>query len=383
MALDRRSFLAQLCSGVAGLASGSATPSRRPMSNAAEPRIRNPYEKLSENAQWLSGEVHTHVNKALTAPRLYDYGQDASAIYEAARSEKLDFVAMSVEVVETNGGVEQFGDASAKNRHGVIGIPAREIQNNLYSSGHYFDEPGADFLHVLTLGESNSGLSICAHPRFYEMAAGEKESWPGMKASLLSPGEGGRLEKLRATGIEVFNGHTLATLERQGRKELYTDYDEICWDELLMAGLLCWGFAANDAFVAPRGYKRFSPLGRVHVAAEQRDAISILDALKHGRFYSSTGVIIAPPRVQAARDGRVSIMVRAEENVTWSAKIHMPTAAEAVRLVTLHADDAPTATFEIDPGWAYIRVQCTSTINAWRRAWLQPIFNANLFGRRA
>jgi hypothetical protein len=317
----------------------------------------------------------------VTAPHPYQYGEGAGAIYEAARNEGLDFVAMSVEVLEANGGVEQFGDVRAENTNGVIGIPAREIQNNLFSDRPYFEERGAEFLHVLTLGGPNSRLSICAHPRFYEMTAGEEGSWAGMKSALLSPHRAGHLGGLNVSGIEIFNGHTLATLERQGRKELYTDYDESCWDELLMAGMRCWGFAANDAFVSPGGYKRFSPLGRVHVAACERNEASILETLAQGRFFSSTGVRIAPPRVDAAPDGRVSIAVRAEENVNWVAKIHRPSTEGVARLLTLHAKDAPTARFEIDPGWSYVRVQCRSTRNSWRRAWLQPIINDDLFGR--
>ena len=201
-------------------------PARAAMKKSARLRIRNPYEELSFDTAWLTGEVHTHVNKSLTAPHPYQYGQDAGVIYEAARNEKLDFIAMSVEVVEANGGVEQFGDVRAENTHGVIGIPAREIQNNLFSNQPYFEEQGSEFLHVLTLGGTNNQLSICAHPRFYEMAAGEEGSWAGMKSALLSPHRAGRLGGLDVSGLEIFNGHTLATLERQGRKELYTDYDE-------------------------------------------------------------------------------------------------------------------------------------------------------------
>jgi hypothetical protein len=352
----------------------------RPATSAPGFGIFNPYEELSDRSAPLTGEIHTHVNKGLTAPRPYQYGEDAGAIYAAARGERLDFVAMSVEVVEKNGGVEQFGDVRAENTHGVIGLPAREIQNNLYSSRPYFEEAGADFLHVLTLGDATNGISICAHPRFYEMAGGEKGSWGAMKSALLSPDEGGLLEKMDVRGIEIFNGHTLATLQDQGRRDLYKDYDETCWDDLLMAGMLCWGFAANDAFVTPGGYARFSPLGCVRVFGAERSAVLILDALKQGRFYSSTGVVVAPPQVQVSNDGRLRIIARAQENVDWAAIVCAPRGAGHSGLQTLRVASAPRAAFKIEPGWSYVRVQCTSTANPWRRAWLQPIVNGLVFG---
>jgi hypothetical protein len=321
------------------------------------------------------------VSKARGSSHAYQHGPDAAAVYEAAKSEKLDFVAMSVEVTDTSGGIEQFGDVSAESTHGVIGIAAREIQNNLLGARPYFDEDGSEFLHVLTLDDAGSRLSICAHPRFYEMLGGEAQSWARMKAALLSPRPGGRLDGLVVSGIEIFNGYTLATLKRQRREQLYKDYDEACWDELLTQGMLCWGFAANDAFVEPGGYRPFSPFGRVFVAVEERSAAAIVSALKLGRFYSSTGVRLELPRVQTVQDGRTRITVRADQEVHWSAKAQRETGGGNSGLDTLSVRATPEATFEIEPPWSYVRIQCESTADPWRRAWLQPIIDQRAFGR--
>jgi hypothetical protein len=380
MALDRRAFLVQVGSGFAGAAASSVAFAQPSVTASAPEHIRNPYERLSSRVTWLSGEVHTHVSKARGSSHRYEHGPDAAAVYLAAKSEKLDFVAMSVEVTDSNGGIEQFGDVSAEHTHGVIGIPAREIQNNLFGARRYFDEDGSEFLHVLTLEHSGARLSICAHPRFYEMVGGEAQTWTRMKAALLSPRPGGHLEGLGVSGIEIFNGYTLATLKRRGREHLYKDYDEACWDELLTQGRLCWGFAANDAFVEPGGYRTLSPFGRVFVAVEERSAAAILNALKAGRFYSSTGVTLEAPRVRILQDGRLRIGVRADQEVHWSAKAQRKTGGGNSVPDTLSVRATPEALFDIEPPWSYVRIQCESTADPWRRAWLQPIIDQRAFG---
>lgn len=381
MALDRRAFLVKVGSGFAGAAASSVTFAKPSLPPAAAERIRNPYEPLSSRVTWLSGEVHTHVRKARGSSQPYGHGPDAAAVYEAAKSEKIDFVAMSVEVTDSSGGIEQFGDVSAENTHGVIGIPAREIQNNLFGARRYFDEDGSEFLHVLTLEHSGARLSLCAHPRFYEMVGGEPQSWTRMKAALLSPRPGGRLEALGVSGIEIFNGYTLATLKRRGREHLYKNYDEACWDELLTQGRLCWGFAANDAFVEPGGYRQFSPFGRVVVAVEERSAAAIVNALRDGRFYSSTGVTLDAPRVEPLQDGRLRIVVRADQEVHWSAKAQRKSGGGNSVPDLLLVRATAEATFDIEPPWSYVRIQCESTADPWRRAWLQPIIDRSAFTR--
>jgi hypothetical protein len=381
MALDRRAFLVQVGSGFAGAAALSVALAQPSVNAVSTQRIRNPYEQLSSRVMWLSGEVHTHVSKARGSSLLYEHGPDAATVYEAAKGEKLDFVAMSVEVTDSDRGIEQFGDISAENTHGVIGIAAREIQNNLFGARRYFDEEGSEFLHVLTLEHSGSRLSICAHPRLYEMVGAEAQSWTRMKAALLSPQPSGKLDALGVSGIEIFNGYTLATLKRKGREHLYKDYDEACWDELLTQGLLCWGFAANDGFVEPGGYRPFSPFGRVFVAVEEHSAAAILNALEVGRFYSSTGVKLHAPRVQTLENGRVRITVRADQEVHWSVKAQRKTVRGSSSLDTFPIRATREATFDIEPPWSYVRIQCESTADPWRRAWLQPIIDQSAFGR--
>jgi hypothetical protein len=257
--------------------------------------------------------------------------------------------------------------------HGVTAIPAREIQNNLYGREPYFREPAAEFLHVLTL---EGGLSIVAHPRFYDMVGGETDSWRGIRDAVVNPQREGRLAALAPLGTEIFNGYTLSVLKRRGQAAMYGDYDESCWDELLMRGRRMYGFAANDAFVEDLDYARFAPLGCVYVAGAENTAEAIVAALRLGRFYASTGIRLdaRPLTVERAGDG-YRLRVAAEEPVAWSAKLF-----DGAILRTLQAPAGRTAEFAFGGAWRYLRVQCQAPGDPWRRAWLQPITHPRWFG---
>jgi len=84
------------------------------------------------------------------------------------------------------------------------------------------------------------------------------------------------------TGIEVHNGHygIPAALE-QGKVPRYTHI----WDELLSMGHRIWGFAGDDF----HDHEDFSN-AFLMVRARDRTTAAILDSLRHGRFYASTGL---------------------------------------------------------------------------------------------
>jgi hypothetical protein len=339
----------------------------------AGPLVLNPYQAIPAGAAWLRGELHSHVGKADDGGVLCESGAEAGLVYRAAAAAQLDFVALSVEVTASCGGAERGADDAL----GVIGIAAREIQNNLYGPEPYFSEPGAAYLHVLTLGRS--GLSICVHPRFYDMIEDRRTSWSDIRSALLAPLPGGSLESLGVAGIEIYNGYTLAVLRERGQESLYRDYDESCWDEVLMSGRLLWGFAANDGFVASQDYKTLSPLGTVLVAVEEKSPSGIVAALAQGRFYSSTGIGLAKqPMAVAEGGGALRIAVAAEEEVHWTALIGRRVDGVA-RLDRLAVPNAAQAEFAVEPGWAYVRVQCQGVRDPWRRAWLQPIVDRTRF----
>jgi hypothetical protein len=323
------------------------------------------------------------VNKARGSNKSYDDGRPAATIYAGAESAELQFVCMSVDV-NLFKGVERFGDVGTGEQNGVIGIPAREIQNNYFAPEFldmdYFSEAGSEYLHVLTIGEG--GISICAHPRYYELVKCKPGgSWANIKAALLHPQANGNLERLNVCGVEIFNGFTMERLKNKARQHCYSDYDEICWDEMLMEGKLYWGFAGNDSYFGPGDtFADFSPLGVVYVAVPPSGtATEILDALRHGRFYSSTGVMLAEePLMVTVKNKKLQIETSASTVVNWTAKVFEHTAC-GWSLRSQHAPNTRQATFEMPERWKYVRAQCCSVDNPWQRAWLQPITNKEFF----
>lgn len=345
-------------------------------------RISNPYGRSAN--RWLKGEIHSHVKKAAGSTAVYGDGVHSSTIYAAAREVGLDFVCMSVDVTLENGGVNRFGDVGTGLENGVTGISAREIQNNAFGAllgDRFFRESGADYLHVLTLG-GETGISICAHPLYYELANVKSGGcWRDIRKALLSPCEGGPLEGLHVSGIEIYNGFTMDRLRAQRQEYRYSSYEESCWDEMLMEGKLYWGFAGNDSFFhATNDFNSFSPRGTVYAAVQEGQAGGdIVDALRRGRFYSSTGVELADtPIAVIQRDMSLTINVKASRMVNWTATVFQHS-ERGWRLNCHYAPKAKEAMFTIAGEWKYVRVQCESVEDPWERAWLQPITNKAYF----
>lgn len=377
------------------LKSAAAGPSLSPAPRASL-RINNPYETLA--GRWLKGDPHCHVDWGIstggpgrTTRAEFCDGHCAADIYAAAAAAGLDFVCMSVDVLDSKGGTAFFGDVG-KPPGNVIGIPAQEIQNNYYFDGtidgqgkSFFSEAGARFLHVLTLG-GPGGLSLCAHPLYYELGNYRAGGcWDDIKEALLNPDAGGALAGLEVRGVEIYNGFTLRKAREQSRDnaEAYQEcFDEGCWDDLLEKGRLCWGFAGNDSFFgADDCFDSFTPLGLVHVSVPQGAAAAdVLGALDAGRFYSSTGVELAAEPLEAVVDGNtLRVEVSARSPVDWCARIYQRVDG-TWRRTRAEVENSTSAAFEVSGDeWKYLRISCRSRRDCLQRAWLQPITNQRYF----
>ncbi len=96
--------------------------------------------------------------------------------------------------------------------------------------------------------------------------------------------------------IEVYNSHYSRPLRTEpGPNPLYTD----TWDELLTRGLRVWGLANDDSH-DPVDFGRTATFANV----TDFSAASLLEALKAGRFYGTTG-----PRLEevSVKDDFISI----------------------------------------------------------------------------
>jgi hypothetical protein len=102
-------------------------------------------------------------------------------------------------------------------------------------------------------------------------------------------------------GIEVFNGHYNRPHRVYGSANpLYTRH----WDALLTRGLRAWGFANDDSH-DPHDFHATATLA----CPRERTAEGLLAALKEGRSYASTGLLMESVELVGAR---ISVRLRSE-----------------------------------------------------------------------
>jgi hypothetical protein len=159
------------------------------------------------------------------------------------------------------------------------------------------------------------------------------------------------LEQLRDwreyTGLEIYNG----VVERLEGSAICTNK----WDMLLSGGKCVWGYANDDSHAADGDVG----LGWNMVYAEEKSARGILDSLRRGRCYASTGVRITGIRVEGA-----SIRIESEN---------------ADRIVALQRwakrfakSEGNVLEVTVEPGMKYVRFECYGRGGA--MAWTQPFF---------
>lgn len=121
------------------------------------------------------------------------------------------------------------------------------------------------------LGRCDGLLTVVCHPRPRK----HSQYWTPDMIYNLDP---------RPLGMEVFNGHYNHPLQLwRDTNPLYTDI----WDELLSRGARLWGFA-NDDFHDPPDFGKAYNMACV----KEISPASVLEALKAGRFYATTGLLL-------------------------------------------------------------------------------------------
>ena len=228
---------------------------------------------------WLRGNLHAHSDRS---------DGDASPLEVARwyRSHGYDFLVISDHNLQVP--VEAVARQLAGEGHDLLLIPGEEVTT-------WWPNPHRTLaLHVGAIGatrtlgpaggqsvrevlevslrrvEDAAGLAILNHPNFWNS---------------VTPDDLLALPNL--THLEIFNGHPLTYSEG-------TDHlppVEESWDRLLTAGHRVFGVAVDDA----HDYREFGPglrnpgRGWVWVAARDRTHRAVMEALRTGRFYCSTG----------------------------------------------------------------------------------------------
>jgi hypothetical protein len=199
-------------------------------------------------------------------------------------------------------------------------------------------EPLADRQQMIDAVAGQGGLTVMNHPnwgpRFNHFPQEQLEQLDG------------------AIGLEIYNG----VIERLEGAALATDR----WDLLLSQGKRAWGLGNDDAHGPAE-----TGLAWTTVQARARTPEAVLEALRAGRFYASTGVTIDAVRV----DGP-AVTVETRD-------------AQRIRFVTRwgvirHTVEGNRATWEAPDGrdaqetLRYVRVECYG--RGGLAAWTQPLY---------
>jgi hypothetical protein len=291
-------------------------------------KLTHPYRNLS-GGEWLKGNLHAHTTRS-------DGKADPQTVIDTYAALGHDFLMLSDHEVLTS--AKHYRQ---RNRRGLILVPGLEIAGGPHLL--YVDAPRAlspkqgrqellNRIHALAVPRGR-GFAIMNHPNwgstFEHASMAQLREWVGY------------------AGIEIYNG----VINRLDGSPYALDK----WDMLLAAGRRVWGFANDDSHLGAVE----SGLGWNVAYVRQRSVRGVVEALRKGCFYASTGVTIRRIRV---RGGRVRVETDRAERIV------------ALRDVGRRFETVDRDWIEVEaPANArYIRFECWGRGEA--RAWTQPFF---------
>jgi hypothetical protein len=158
--------------------------------------------------------------------------------------------------------------------------------------------------------------------------------------------------------VEVATGHCLVP---NAGDETHPS-TEVIWDSLLTSGGQVWGVASDDAHHFQSWGESFSNPGRgwLQVEAESARVGDVLESLRAGRFYASSG--------RELSDYEASSSELCLELAGDSATIELIGPGGGV----LETVSGERAQFRLTAAGAYARVRATASDG--RQLWTQPVF---------
>lgn len=220
--------------------------------------IKNPYNK---KGIWLKGNLHTHT---VNSPCGH---YDLNRVIEMYTSYKMkyDFLAITDHFHLTE--LEDFKGIDDIILFSGVEYKYRDYQTLGINITEYIDDERdfANHQQLFKAVESQGGINIICHPHAFT-----DDYWPAEKL----------LDLNNYTGIEIYNNNV--KFDNKGRATA-TDL----WDTLLSKGRKIWGFANDDMHIFQRCGGAFNM-----VLAAEKTPEAILDAIKEGSFYGSTGIFL-------------------------------------------------------------------------------------------
>ncbi len=287
-------------------------------------KIINPYEGLSKG-QWLRGNLHCHSTRS-------DGARPPQGVIDDYARRGYDFLMLSDHDVFS--APEDYAKWDAR---GMLLINGNEVSANgvhvLHVDADRRIEPHKRRQQVFEEINKTKGFAIVAHPNW----TGSFDHCPAERM----------LEWTGYLGVEVYNG-----LVEWHPGSAYGD-DK--WDMALVEGKRIWGFANDDSH---RGVNDIE-LGWNVVYAYEKSVKGLIDAMRAGRFFPSTGVTITDVKVEG-------------DSITITTKDAQRIAAIMEAGRRFASVDAATMTVKVPEGTSYVRFECFGAGE--RMAWTQPFF---------
>ncbi len=284
-------------------------------------KIESPY--LSSSAQWLRGNLHTHTTMS-------DGPFDPQMTIDLYAAHGYGFLMFSDH--------DKLVDPTAFDSRGMVMVPGEEVTQYgphiLHVGASVHIPPDRDRQGILDQITASGGFAVMAHPNweehFHHCSQDKLEAFLGY------------------AGIEIYNG----VCRWAEGNPLATDR----WDLLLGKGRRVWGFAHDDCHLPTDPGIAWNV-----VQVTERTPAGVVDALRNGRFYASTGVWI--------------------ENISLFGSTIRVETRNADRIVAVHdfgrraaTADSPTMVFTVPERekMSYIRFECYG--RGENMAWTQPFF---------
>jgi hypothetical protein len=288
------------------------------------PQLIHPYQNLT-GGRWLKGNLHTHTTRS-------DGRRDPQAVLDDYANRGYGYLMISDHDIFT--GAEEY---KAWNPRGMIMLPGNEVSANGPHLQHVGArsrvEPHADRQRVIDEARADGGFVVVNHPNWFanfdHASIQQMTQWQGYE------------------GVEIYNA-TIGRLEG-------SPYATNKWDMLLTAGRRVWAFANDDSHMPELDVG----LGWNTAYVKDQSVSGVMDALRSGRFYCSTGVAITRievdgMKIRIATDGasRICALMKG-----------------ARRLLQV---DASSIEVEVPADAKYVRFECWGTGESF--AWTQPFF---------
>ncbi len=287
--------------------------------------ITHPYTTLT-GGEWIRGNLHTHTTASDGLRPLQEVVSDY-----ARRG--YGFLMISDHDLYTEAAA--FETIAAE---GLTLIPGNEISAHgphlLHVNADRLVAPDPLRQQAITAIAAGKGFCIINHPNWFagfnHCPFSKMAEWVGF------------------SGVEIYNG----VIGRLDGSPYATDK----WDMLLTQGRRIWGFANDDSH-RPTDVE----LGWNVAYVQDRSVESVVNALRTGRFYASTGVNID--------------LIAVEDRTI---RLRAPNAGRIVALMQTGRRFAQADAAEIEvtvpEGATYVRFECWG--NGEASAWTQPFFVA-------